>query len=927
MKIFERLKYLPILLFLLILHLRTANMAAVMSVDLGSEWMKVGVVSPGVPMEIALNKESKRKSPMFISFKDNVRLFGEDAQNLGLRYPTNSFGYLTDLIGKSIDNPVVELYKSRFPWHNIVGDEKRNTVVFKNGNETYSVEELLAQILEKAKEFAQDYTGQAVTETVIVVPGYFGQAERTGMMRVAQLANLKVLQLINDYSAVALNYGIFRRKEINETAQYFVFYDMGAYKTVATVVAYQTVKDKATREILPSLQVLGVAYDRTLGGLEMQIRLRDFLAKKFNEMKKTQTNVTTNPRAMMKLFKEAGRVKNILSANTDTFAQIEGLLEEHDFKVKVTREEFEQLCDDLLERVPNVLTKALEISELPIETINQVVLVGGNTRMPKVQETLKSKIKLDLAKNINADEAAAMGAVYRGADLATGFKVKKFLTKDAVLYPIQITFDRVGESGTVREVKRTLFGPMNAYPSKKVITFNKNTEDFHFDVKYDELNHLSEDEVKCLGSKVLSRVQLKKISEILQNNLAENVASKGIKAHFSLDDSGIFDLVNVELLMEKTVSPDDDQNAFQKISNTISKLFSGKDEESESGANPTEPEPQAEESKENNKTTNDTQDSSSNQTENQQSAGEQNKTEPLKIVTLKEQVPSEVSVLYVGPLDGEQYAASEKKINDLNKIEQEKKRFENAMNALESYVIDTQMKLDTEEYKSCASEEEIKNILDMCAKTSDWIYEDGMDADASMYEEKLEQLKSLANEIYAKHWEHNERPEALNALKSMINGSEGFLATAKNLTIDKNPDRGVFTQVEINNLEKVIKETIAWRDNEVKEQEKLARSDPVRLTVKMLTEKMSLLDREVKYLVNKIKLWKPKPAPKDKDEKNATKTEEEEAKPEAEQQHSENNTDNNKDETKTTTDDTSKVGESEQINDQSKEDIENHSEL
>lgn len=296
-----------------------------------------------------------------------------------------------------------------------MGDEKRNTVVFKNGNESYSVEELLAQILEKAKEFAQDFTGQPITETVIVVPGYFGQAERTSLLRVAQLANLKVLQLMNDYTAVALNYGIFRRKEINETAQYFIFYDMGAYKTVATVVSYQTVKDKVTREVLPQLQVMGVGYDRTLGGLEMQMRLRDFLAKQFNDMKKTKTDVLTNPRAMMKLFKEAGRVKNILSANTETFAQIEGLLEEHDFKCKVTREQFEELCADLFERVPNVLKKALELSEIPIEAINQVVLVGGNTRTPKVQETLKNKVKLELAKNINADEAATMGAVYRGA--------------------------------------------------------------------------------------------------------------------------------------------------------------------------------------------------------------------------------------------------------------------------------------------------------------------------------------------------------------------------------------------------------------------------------------------------------------------------------------------------------------------------------
>lgn len=233
------------------------------------------------------------------------------------------------------------------------------------------------------------------------------------------------------------------------------------------------------------------------------------------------------------------------------------------------------------------------------------------------------------------------------------------MTKDAVVFPIQITFDRVGESGAVREVKRTLFGTMNSYPSKKVITFNKNTEDFYFEVKYDELNHLSEKEIECLGSKVLSRVQLNKVSEILKNNLAENVASKGIKAHFTLDDSGIFDLVNVELLLEKTVAPEnEDQNTFQKISNTISKLFSGPEEDTET--NPKDPEPQAEENKTSINATQDNLNSSSNQTD----AGQidANKTESVKVVTVKEPIPSNVSILYVTPIDKDQYADSEDKV-------------------------------------------------------------------------------------------------------------------------------------------------------------------------------------------------------------------------------------------------------------------------
>lgn len=218
------------------------------------------------------------------------------------------------------------------------------------------------------------FSGQQITECVIVVPGFFGQAERRALLTAASLANVKVLQLINDYTAVALNYGIFRRNEINETAQYYMFYDMGASKTTATVVSYQTVKDKATRETNPVISILGVGYDRTLGGLEMQLRLRDYLAKEFNAMKKTPTDVFTSPRALAKLFKEAGRVKNVLSANANHYAQIEGLLDDKDFKFQVTRDVFEDLSADLFDRAAGPLHRALTAAGLTLDVINQVIL-------------------------------------------------------------------------------------------------------------------------------------------------------------------------------------------------------------------------------------------------------------------------------------------------------------------------------------------------------------------------------------------------------------------------------------------------------------------------------------------------------------------------------------------------------------------------
>lgn len=698
-------------------------------------------------------------------------------------------------------------------------------------------------------------------------------------MAAAQLIDLKILQLQNDYTAVALNYGIFQRKEINETAHYYVFYDMGALKTSATVVGYQLVKDKATRETNPVASILGVAYDRNLGGLEMQLRLRDYLADEFNAMKKTKTDVRTNDRAFAKLFKEAGRVKNVLSANTEHFAQIEGLIEEIDFKFLVTREKFEELCADLFERVPGILEKALSNAHLTLDVVRQVIIVGGGTRVPKVQELLKKTINQELGKNLNADEAASMGAVYRAADLATGFKVKKFITKDAVLFPLQVVFEREsGESGT-KQVKRTLFGPMNPYPQKKVITFNKHTDDFSFDVLYSDLDHLPASEIAALGSLNLTRISLSEVAKALELSKPENIESKGIKAHFALDDSGILSLTGAELVLEKTVNPgeadNEDDSPLSRLGSTISKLFSSGDDDktkekedkptSEDGVNEEfkefvekEEGEKSEEKTEKETEAPKTNTTASNETQVPETGKADNKTEKAKVVVIKESIPSQIHVLYTQVLDGDQYKESRKKLGALEEIEKAKVRRETALNNLESFVIDTQEKLSRKEYSKCATNEELEAILKACSEISDWLYEDGADGDAITYEKKYDQIEKLTNPVFSRHWEHTERPDALKALTKQLEEATKFSNTAANLTKATNPDKDVYTEVEIQTLARLIQETTEWRETEVKEQKLLAHNVEVRLTVKAITDKMAALDREVKYLVTKIKYWKPK---------------------------------------------------------------------
>ncbi|RWS23415.1 Heat shock protein 70: conserved site-containing protein-like protein, partial [Leptotrombidium deliense] len=238
---------------------------SVMSVDIGNEFMKIAIVSPGKPMEIILNSDSSRKTPLIVAFRDGERFFGEAALSTATRFPEKSYTFLLDLIGKHIDSAPVKLYKKRFPYHNITGESKHSQI-------------------------------------------YVHHPE-------------------------GMNFN-----ESNPT--HVLFYDMGSSSTSASIAAFQLVKtkEKGYVETNPQVVIKGVGFDRTLGGLEMQLRLRDHLAKLFAEQrnKKLET-ITSNKRAMNKLLKEAGRLKKVLSANTEHVAQVENVMDDVDLKAPVKR--------------------------------------------------------------------------------------------------------------------------------------------------------------------------------------------------------------------------------------------------------------------------------------------------------------------------------------------------------------------------------------------------------------------------------------------------------------------------------------------------------------------------------------------------------------------------------------------------------------
>jgi len=602
-------------------------------------------------------------------------------------------------------------------------------------------------------------------------------------------------------------------------------------------------------------------------------------------------DVRSVPRAMAKLLKEAGRVKTILSANTETFVMIENVMEDIDLKgLKVTREQLMELCSDLMDRVTTPIDTALKTADMTMDLVDQLIIVGGSTRVPRVQEELQ-KYKKELGKNLNSDEAAAMGAVYKAADLSSGFKVKKFITKEAVVFPIDVDFERefetdAGEKGT-KKVKRTLFSKTNPYPQKKIMTFNKHVKDFDFHVNYDELDHLSDLEVSYIGSLNISTVHVKGVGEALEKNNGENVETKGVKAHFALDESGILTCTNTESVFEKTVSVEEqekeekkakDDDTWAKLGSTISNFFSGEKEEGKEGEeakegtgeknegdNTEEKEPPKEEAKDETEKKEkkdkkggekyDTKQDQKEKNGKEKDKKKEEKKEPKKpkVETLKEELGMDFQRTDVQPLEGELLDASRTKLEQLDQIDKDRAEHETALNELQSFVFDVQDKLYQEEYEKASTDEEREKIRDMCSTTSDWLDEEaGPITPTTDFKEKLKVLKELTSALFARVREHSERPEALDALDKTLNSSKSFLEKSRNLTGDDE----FFKEKELDQLSKKIEEVEKWQAEKTLEQSEHSLSEMPKLTVTMIVAKIHDLESEVKFLVSQAKMRK-----------------------------------------------------------------------
>jgi len=375
----------------------------IIGIDLGTTYSCVGIYQNG-RVEILANDQGHRITPSYVAFTEEERLVGDAAKNQAPSNPKNTIFDIKRLIGRRYDEPAVQKDLKHFPFAVVSKDNKPFVKVNVKGTEkTFSPEEISAMILQKMKNIAESYLGKSVGHAVVTVPAYFSDAQRQATKDAGTIAGLNILRVINEPTAAAIAYGLDK----TGGEKNILVYDLGGGTFDVSLLS---IDDGV-------FEVLATSGDTHLGGEDFDNRVIEYLTKQYQ--RKAKVDVSKDQRAIGKLKREVEKAKRTLSSQMSVRIEIESFYQGEDFSESLTRAKFEELNMDLFKKTIKPVEKVLKDAGLGKHEIHDIVLVGGSTRIPKIQQLIEDFFNGKKAsKGINPDEAVAYGAAVQGGVLS-----------------------------------------------------------------------------------------------------------------------------------------------------------------------------------------------------------------------------------------------------------------------------------------------------------------------------------------------------------------------------------------------------------------------------------------------------------------------------------------------------------------------------
>jgi len=422
-------------------------------IDLGTTYSCVGWWKDN-RCEIIANDQGNRTTPSFVAFTDSERLIGDGAKNQSAMNPENTVYDAKRLIGRKFNDPIVQAEMKLFPF-DVVNDNDNISVKvkYKGEDKTFKPEEISSMILSKMKEIAESYIGETVTDAVITVPAYFNDSQRQSTKDAGQIAGLNVLRIINEPTAAAIAYGLDKK----DKEQNILIFDLGGGTFDVSILSI----DEGIFE------VKATAGDTHLGGEDFDNLLVHHFSSEFK--RKHKKDLSENKKSIRRLKTACERAKRTLSSSQTASIELDSLFDGIDFFTNISRAKFESLCMNQFQKCIDPVSKVLKDSKISKSNVDEIVLVGGSTRIPKVQQLLSEFFNgKELCKSINPDEAVAFGACVQAAILS-GDTVKGDKTEDLLLLdvaPLSLGIETAGNIMTKLIPRNTTI------PTKKSQTFS-----------------------------------------------------------------------------------------------------------------------------------------------------------------------------------------------------------------------------------------------------------------------------------------------------------------------------------------------------------------------------------------------------------------------------------------------------------------------